>query len=61
MHLYEIRKCEDTGRLALYRRIEHGNHQAWALVEHESNLWEMFSCLSKHFTELSKRVSPDQE
>jgi len=48
MHLYEIRKCEDTGRLALYKRIEHGG-KAWLLVEHEEHFWDIHSPLAKHF------------
>ena len=41
---YRVAKCEDTGKPALYHRIE-TDHVMWLLVAHESDFAEMLEVL----------------
>jgi len=45
---YEVRKCEDTGKPAIYEVTTHGGGPARILVAHEGDFWEMYSALAKH-------------
>jgi hypothetical protein len=45
---YEINKCEDTGKPAIYEVTTHGGGPARILIAHEVDFWEMYSTLAKY-------------
>ena len=53
--LYVIEKCEDTGKLALYKVIDYGSGKANILVEHQDFFWDIYAALDRHFTEAAKK------
>jgi hypothetical protein len=52
--LYVVNKCEDTGRLALYKVVDYASGKANILVEHEDYFWDVYSVLAKHFERRAK-------
>jgi len=51
---FDIRKCEDTQRPALYEITNHGTIPARLLIVHECDFWELYSTLAKHFENKAK-------
>lgn len=54
---FEICKCEDTGRPALYEITTHGAIPARLLIVHECDFWELYSTLAKHFENKAKEAN----